>query len=69
VCAVPAKTTFSSPDEERAYLTNVKAELDRADTKADVIEVWKRHYLTVGHRALGRLLIGRPLDDVVKASG
>ncbi len=60
-------TKFTSPEEERAYLTNVKADLDNAQTKADVIEVWMRHYLTVGHRKLGRLLLGRPLDEVLRA--
>ena len=59
-------TTFNSPDEERAYLTNVKTELDNAQTKSDVVDVWKRHYLTIGHRKLGRLLIGRSLDEVLK---
>jgi hypothetical protein len=67
--AVPAKTTFNSPEEEREYLTNVKTELDRCETKADVVEVWKRHYLTIGHRKLGRLLIGRSLDEVLKVRG
>ena len=62
-------TTFNSPEEERAYLTNVKTELDGAQTKAEVVDVWKRHYLTIGHRKLGRLLIGRSLDEVLKAKG
>jgi len=62
-------TTFNSPEEERTYLTNVKADLDGAQTKADVVEVWKRHYLTIGHRKLGRLLIGRSLDEVLKVRG
>ncbi len=62
-------TTFNSPEEERAYLANVKTELDRCETKTDVVEVWKRHYLTIGHRKLGRLLIGRSLDEVLKAKG
>ena len=59
--------TFNTPEEERAYLTNVKAELDKAQTKSDVAETWKRHYLTIGHRKLGRLLLGRSLDEVLKA--
>lgn len=66
---MPGTAMFDSPEEERTYLTNVKAELDRAETKADVIEVWKRHYLTVGHRKLGRLLLGRSLDEVLRARG
>jgi hypothetical protein len=62
-------TTFNSPEEERDYLTKVKTELDGAQTKADVIDVWKRHYLTIGHRKLGRLLLGRSLDEMLKARG
>jgi hypothetical protein len=61
------RSTFASPDEEREYLTAVKAELDRCETKADIIDIWKRHYLKIGHRKLGRLLIGRPIDEIVKA--
>ena len=66
---MPAKTTFTSPEEEREYLTNVKTDLDRCETKVDVVEVWKRHYLNIGHRKLGRLLLGRSLDEVFKARG
>ncbi len=61
------RITFGSPGEERDYLVNAKAELDRCQTKAEVIEVWKRHYLTIGHRKLGRLLLGRPIEEIVKA--
>jgi hypothetical protein len=61
------RATFNSPEEEREYLASVKAELDRCTTKAEVVEVWKRHYLTIGHRKLGRLLLGRPIDEVLKA--
>lgn len=61
------RTVFASPDEEREYVTNAKAELDRCETKAEVIEVWKRHYLTLGHKKLGRLLLGRPVGEILKA--
>jgi len=60
------RTVFASAGEEREYVTNVKAELDRCETKAEVIEVWKRHYLTIGHKRLGRLLLGRPLEEILK---
>ncbi|MGQ0570090.1 MAG: hypothetical protein ACT4P5_11290 [Armatimonadota bacterium] len=60
------RTVFSSPAEEREYLAGVKAELEHAETKADVIEVWKRHYLKIGHRKLARLLLGRPIDEIVR---
>lgn len=61
------KTTFETREQERDYLANVKSELDQSQTKAEVIDVWKRHYLTIGHRKLGRLLLGRPLEEMLKA--
>lgn len=63
------RVTFSSPTEEREYLTTVQAELDGCQTKTEVIAVWKRHYLKIGHRTLGRLLIGRPIEEIVKERG
>lgn len=58
---------FASPVEEREYLTKVKAEFDACQTKADVVGVWKPHYLKIGHRKLGRLLIGRSVDELVRS--
>ncbi len=61
--------TFATPQEEREYLMRVKTELDTAQTKDDIVRVWRAHYLKIGHRKLGRLLIGRPLDEIVKLQG
>ena len=60
------RSVFESPEEERAYLQSVATELERCETKADVVELWKRHYLKVGHRKLARLLLGRPVDEILK---
>ncbi len=60
---------FATPEEERAYLEGVKAQLDRAQTKEEVVAVWRQHYLRIGHRKLGRLLLGRPLDEVLRPRG
>jgi len=60
---------FASPAEEREYLGRVKGELDAARTKEDVVQVWRSHYLKIGHRKLGRLLLGRPVDDVMRGRG
>jgi hypothetical protein len=59
--------TFADPEEERRYLEQVKQELDAARTKEEVVEVWRRHYLKVGHRKLGRLLLGRPVAELVRS--
>ena len=57
---------FATPEEERAYLERVKAQLDKASTKDEVVAVWREHYLKIGHRNLGRLLIGRSIDEILK---
>lgn len=57
---------FADPDEERRYLEQVKQELDAARTK-EVVEVWRRHYLKIGHRKLGRLLLGRPVAELLRS--
>lgn len=59
-------SAFKSDDEELAYLTMVKEELDACQTKEDVVELWKRHYLKVGHRRLGRLLLGRTVQQAMR---
>jgi hypothetical protein len=63
---VAERTTFASPAEEREYLAGVRSELDRCQTKDEVVAVWTRHYLKIGHRKLGRLLMGRPIEEIVK---
>ena len=65
---MPARQpTFASPEEERAYLAQVKDELESCQTKDDVIQLWRKHFLKIGHRKLGRLLLGRPLDEVSRS--
>jgi hypothetical protein len=59
---------FANPDEERSYLIDVKAELDAAQTKDDIVQIWKKHYLKIGHRKLGRLLLGRSIDEIVRST-
>lgn len=61
-----AERRTMNPEDERAHLITVKGELDAAQTKDEVIAVWKRHYLTIGHRKLGRLLVGQSVDAVVR---
>lgn len=58
---------FASPEEEREYLTRVKAELDACQSKDDVVRVWRAHYLKIGHRKLGRLLLGRGVDEIMRS--
>jgi hypothetical protein len=40
-------------------------EFEQAQTADDIRKTWKKHYLTLGHRSLGRLLLGRPVAELV----
>lgn len=66
---MPERVIFNSPEEERAYLEQVKKELDACRTKEEVIAIWRKHYLTLGHRKLGRLLLGRSVEELMRARG
>jgi len=66
---MPERVIFNSPEEERAYLEQVKKELDACRTKEEVIAVWRKHYLTLGHRKLGRLLLGRSVEELIRTRG
>lgn len=40
--------------------------LKKAKTADDVREVWKASYLTIGHRILGRLLLGQDVKSATR---
>ena len=50
------------------YETSVRAaerELAAAATAEDVRITWRKHFGTLGHRALGRLLLGRSAGELI----
>lgn len=57
---------FESEAEEVKYLEGVKRELDAAKTKADVAEVFRRHFMVVGHKKIARLLLGKTPEQAVR---
>lgn len=60
---------FATTEEERVYLERVNAQLDKASSKEEVVAIWREHYLRIGHRKLGRLLIGRSIDEILRRRG
>jgi hypothetical protein len=54
----------TSSAEFESALREAERELTQAATAEDVRRVWRKHYLTVGHRALGRLLLGRSPNEL-----
>jgi hypothetical protein len=58
-----------SPEQQAALLKEAEQELRRAQTADDVRAVWRKYYLQVGHRKLGRLLVGRGAETSAPQEG
>jgi hypothetical protein len=54
-----------SVEETEALLKKAEQELDGAKTADDIRKIWRKYYLQVGHRSLGRLLLGRSAEEIV----
>jgi hypothetical protein len=52
-------------EETEALLKKAEQELDGAKTADDIRKIWRKYYLQVGHRSLGRLLLGRSAEEIV----
>ncbi len=51
-------------EETEALLRQAEQELDGAKTADQIRQIWRK-YLRLGHRNLGRLLIGRSADEII----
>jgi len=56
---------MTTPSEYEEALKAAEKEFGKAETADDVRKVWKKYYLTAGHRALGRILMGRPALELI----
>lgn len=54
---------MTSPEEYGSALREAERELTAATTADDVRRTWRKHFGKLGHRALGRLLLGRSADE------
>jgi len=52
-------------EEQVEALHAAEKELKAAASADEVRTVWRKYYLTIGHRKLGRLLIGRTADQIL----
>jgi hypothetical protein len=57
---------MTTEDEYEAALTTAARDLASATTAEDVRRVWRAHTGTLGHRTLGRLLLGQSLDRILE---
>ena len=56
---------MTGPPEYEEALKAAEKEFGKAETADDVRKIWKKYYLTVGHRSLGRILMGRPALELI----
>jgi hypothetical protein len=52
-------------EEQVEALHAAEKELKAAASADDVRAVWRKYYLTVGHRKMGRLLLGRTAEQLL----
>ena len=52
-------------EEQAEALHAAEKELKAAQSADDVRTIWRKYYLAVGHRKLGRLLIGRTAEQIL----
>jgi hypothetical protein len=58
---------LTSTQDFDAALREAERELREAQTADDVRRIWRKHFETLGHRALGRLLSGRSASELQRA--
>ena len=56
---------MTTPPEYEEALKAAEKEFGKAETADDVRKIWKKYYLTVGHRSLGRILMGRSALELI----
>ncbi|OGO49792.1 MAG: hypothetical protein A2148_07370 [Chloroflexi bacterium RBG_16_68_14] len=56
---------MTTPAEYETALREAERELAQAATAEDVRRIWRKHFGTLGHRALGRLLLGRSAGELL----
>lgn len=60
---------MTSEAEYEQNLREAERDLREAQTADDVRRAWRKYFGTLGHRALGRLLVGRSADELLARRG
>ena len=62
--------TTRNPEDLEAQLQAAADEMKNLETANDVKKWWNKHYYALGHKRLGRLLLGQPVERLLeRASG
>lgn len=60
---------MTSEGEYEQTLREAERDIREAKTADDVRRIWRQYFGTLGHRALGRLLVGRSADELLARRG
>ena len=52
-------------EDYETVLHEAERALQQAQTAAEVRALWRKHFGVLGHRTLGRLLLGRPSGELL----
>ncbi len=55
---------MTAPDYE-ATLLAAEREMKEAQSAEDIRRLWRKHFAVLGHRTLGRLLLGRSANELL----
>ena len=58
--------TTRDPAEIETVLLAAAGEMEALQTADDVKRWWSKYYTVLGHRRLGRLLLGQPLERLLE---
>jgi len=62
--------TTRNPEDLEAQLQAAADEMKNLETANDVKKWWNKHYYALGHKRLGRLLLGQSVERLLeRASG
>jgi hypothetical protein len=56
---------MATDEEYEAAIKDAEQALKQAQSADDIREVWRKHTGTLGHRTLGRLLIGQSAERLL----
>ena len=56
---------MTSEADYEASLKQAEREFGQAQTADEVRAAWRKHFAVLGHRTLGRLLLGRPASELL----
>ena len=59
-------TIHQNPEGLYVSARNAKSDLDKANTKDEIVAVFKKHVSAVGYKSLGKMLTGQSPEDAVK---